>query len=88
MNQNPTQVNHGWRATTRTAFAVLIGLASVLPVVLATTGLDTTVYGAQVLAVAAAVTRVLALPAVNQFITVWLPWLAAAPSAPTGRHAE
>lgn len=81
----PTQVTNGWRATARTAFAVVVALLSVVPVVLATAGLSASVVGAQVLVVTAAVTRVLALPEVNLFIERFVPWLAAEP-VEGGRH--
>lgn len=80
-----TQVENSWRATTRTAFAVLVSLASLIPTILATTDLDATVLGAQVLVVAGAVTKVLALPGVNKFIEDFLPFLAAEPSV--GKHS-
>ncbi|RJO79302.1 hypothetical protein D5S18_02935 [Nocardia panacis] len=78
MNQ-ATQVQHGWRATARTAVAVLVALLSVIPVLLTTTGVDQTVYGAQVLAVTALITRLMALPAVDAVIETYAPWLAARP---------
>lgn len=84
--QVPTQVENSWRATIRTAFAVIVSLLTLIPTVLATTDLDVTVLGAQVLGVTAAVTKVLALPGVNKFIEDFLPFLAAQPSA--GRHAK
>jgi len=44
--------------------------------------LDGTVLGGQALAVSAAVTRVLAVPAVNDWLTDHAPWLAATPRRP------
>ncbi|MBF6333452.1 hypothetical protein [Nocardia transvalensis] len=76
---NPTQVEHGWRATARTIFAVTVAVLSLIPTMLATAHLDTTVVGAQVIAVAAAVTRILSLPAVNQLIDQFAPFLSARP---------
>ncbi|QIS21250.1 hypothetical protein [Nocardia terpenica] len=80
----PTQVQHSSRAALRTGFAVIVAVVSLIPTVLATSGLDHTVYGAQLVAVAAAVTKVLALPAVNDFIERFLPFLAAQPQGSDG----
>ncbi|AKC03047.1 holin [Gordonia phage Gsput1] len=77
---NPTQVNHGARATVRTVFAVLVAVATLVPYVLAEAHVDATVLGAQAIAVAGAVTRIMALPQVNDFIVRFVPWLAAEPS--------
>lgn len=75
----PTQVRHPWRSTLRTLFAAGLGLLSILPVILAGAGLDDTVYGGQILAVTALVTRVLAIPGVDAWLRQYVPWLAAAP---------
>ena len=80
----PTQVAHPWRASFRTAVAVLLGLALVLPIVWAIIGEELekvgwvipepvgTVVGviiAAVTAAAAIVTRVMAIPAVSDWLT-------------------
>jgi hypothetical protein len=65
----PSQVRHPWRATARTAVALLVALLPVVPEVLGGLHLDTTALGAQTLAVAAGITRVMALPAVNDLLT-------------------
>lgn len=78
----PTQVRQPWRATLRTVFAVLVAVAAMLPLLVETSGLDETlppVAGA--LAIAGAVTRVLALPQVEDFLERFAPWLAAKPKA-------
>ena len=77
----PTQVQRPWRATLRTVFAGLIGLAAILPLIVETVGLDPQLYPwlGGILAVSAAVTRVLALPQVEEFLSRFLPWLAADP---------
>jgi hypothetical protein len=75
----PTQVRHPWRATLRTLVAVLLALLPLLPEILAGLRLDTTQAGAQTLAVAAAVTRLLASPAVDGWLRQRAPWLAASP---------
>ena len=76
-----TQTKHPWRATVRTGFAVVIALAAMMPALVNATGLDETagpVAGA--LAIAGAITRVMALPAVETFLERFAPWLAAEPS--------
>lgn len=74
-----TQTRHPWRATARTVFAGVVAGASLLPELLAETHTGGTVLGAQALAVAGAVTRVLAIPGVNGWLERFLPFLAAAP---------
>lgn len=78
----PTQTQHPWRATARTVFAAVVALATLLPWLLAGAHLDSTALGAQAIVVAGAVTRLLALPAVNGFLTEYVPWLAATPRQP------
>jgi hypothetical protein len=75
-----TQRRHPWRATVRTIFAAGVALLTLLPVIAATAGIDTVPAVAQVLLVAGAVTRVLALPGVERFLELYIPWLAASPA--------
>ena len=75
-----TQSRHPWRATIRTVFAAGVALLTLLPVIAATAGVDTVPAIAQVLVVAGAVTRVLALPDVERFMELYIPWLAASPA--------
>ncbi|WP_207921298.1 hypothetical protein [Micromonospora sp. KC721] len=75
-----TQTRHPWRATVRTTFAAVVALLSLLPVVAVTAGIDTVPAVAQIIGVAAAVTRILALPSVDNFLKQFLPWLASAPA--------
>ena len=76
----PTQVKRPWRATVRTVFQFVLALATLLPFLVTGvySGSDAApaVVG-QVLAVAAAVTRVMALPQVEDFLQRFFPWLAA-----------
>lgn len=76
---NTTQTRHPWRATARTIFAVVVALATLLPYVVTESGIGTVPGVSQVLAVAAAITRVLALPQVEAFLQQFVPFLAAAP---------
>jgi hypothetical protein len=66
------------RRTVRTVFQLTLSLAAVLPLLVSASGLDETLPPlALALAVAAAVTRVMALPAVEQLLQRFAPWLAA-----------
>lgn len=77
------------RRTIRTTLEVIIALAAIVPVVVTTIGLDNItnpeVAGivTGIVAAAAAITRIAALPAVEDFLQTWLPWLAAESN---GRH--
>ncbi|MEV4417038.1 hypothetical protein [Catellatospora sp. NPDC049609] len=79
--QTPTQTRHPWRATARTAFAVLVALATLAPQIAAAADISTVPAVVQVLAVAAAVTRVLAIPGVDELLRRWVPWLGSEPQA-------
>ena len=72
-----TQVRLPSRATIRTTFQVVIGLAAVTPFLVDAMGLRATGVVATVLAVAAAITRVMATPAVEDYLQKNIPWLAA-----------
>jgi hypothetical protein len=66
------------RRTVRTVFQLTLSLAAVLPLLVSASGLDQTLPPlALALGVAAAVTRVMALPAVEQLLQRFAPWLAA-----------
>ena len=78
----PTQVKRPWRATVRSIFQFAIGLASLLPLI--ATGVYTDLDQApvvvgQVLAVSAAITRIMAIPQVEAFLREHglVSWLAA-----------
>lgn len=74
----PTQVEHKWRATVRTVFQVVLALAAIIPLIVPAIGLSSAAgVGAIVLAVAAAITRLMAEPKVNDFIEKFAPWLRA-----------
>lgn len=82
--ESPTQTRHPWRATVRTIFAAAVALLSLIPVIAMTAGIDTVPAIAQLLVVAGAVTRILALPDVERFLELYIPWLAASPNAQVG----
>lgn len=71
----PTQIEFPWRTTARTVFQAFVSLCALLPLVFA----DVNPVGAVAVAlgVAATVTRIMAIPAVNDWIGKYLPFLAA-----------
>lgn len=75
----PTQIRHPGRATLRTIAAALIGALPLVPIVAHESGLDKAAWLAVPIAVAAGVTRVLALPAVDDWMRRYVPWLATRP---------
>lgn len=77
-----TQTKYPWRATVRTTVAGVVALVSLLPTIALVAHVDDVVWVGQVLAVAAAVTRVLAIPSVDYWLKRYLPWLASAPLNP------
>lgn len=72
----PTQAQHPWRATLRTVVAAAVALLPLLPVIAETAHIQTVPIVAGVLVVAGAVTRVLAVPAVVDWMRRYLPFLA------------
>jgi hypothetical protein len=69
------------RRTVRTVVAVVLALAAGLPLLVRTAGLPETLPGlGTVLGVAAAITRLMALPQVNSWLPAWLQM--APPKAP------
>lgn len=79
-----TQINHPSRAVVRTIFQSLVGLCALAPVVYTAASQHdpavATGAAAGVLAVTAAVTRIMALPGVDAWLRAYVPWLAAAPA--------
>lgn len=77
---NTTQSNYPWRAVLRTVFALLVAISGSWVVIVQTLGLHTTTpWVASATVVAAGITRILAMPAVEQFLQTNFPWLAAEP---------
>lgn len=75
-----TQARHPWRATIRTIFAAGVSLAAIWALIVEAAGVDATApLVAATLAVAGAVTRILAIPGVESWLRRFFPWLAAAP---------
>lgn len=77
MSSRPTQVRHPWRAAIRTGFQVAVALATLIPYVVAQAQIPAVGAVGQVVAVAAGVARVMALPGVSMFLERFFPWLAA-----------
>lgn len=75
-----TQSQYPWRAVARTAFAVVGGIAPMVPLLVDASGLPTSwpaVAGS--VTIAAGITRVLSLPQVDAFLNQWVPWLSTSP---------
>lgn len=78
----PTQVAHPWRATARTVFAALVAFSAMWGTIVEAVGLDPSwQWVAAGTAVTGAVTRLMAVPAVEDFLSRFLPFLAASPRA-------
>lgn len=69
------------KKTIRTVFQTFIGLCALAPVIVSETGLEVKdiPWGIPLLAVAAGVTRVMAIPKVEAFLEARIPWLASSP---------
>lgn len=72
-----TQGRQPWRAVIRTTFAAVIGLLPVLPLIAASAHIDTVPAVAAILTATAAVTRILAIPEMEDWLRTFVPWLAA-----------
>ena len=69
MTTTPTQTRYPWRAVLRTVLAVVIAAAPMVPLLVAASGLpETSAVVGGVLAIAAAVTRILAVPGVDAWL--------------------
>lgn len=80
-----TQSRHPWRATVRTVAAFLLALAVVWPTLVELAGLNETwQWVSASVAVAGAITRVMADPRVIVFLERFLPFLAPEPKASGG----
>ena len=83
----PTQVNHPWRATARTAAVATIGLLPLLPDIAHAADIETVPAVASTLLVVAALQRVLALPQVEAWLKKNFSWLSAEPKY-QGQHRK
>jgi hypothetical protein len=76
----PTQSQHPWRATVRTAVAAIAGLIVLLPAIVEVAGIGAVPWVAAALGVTGTITRVLAIPGVIEWVRKHAKWLA--PDAP------
>lgn len=74
-----TQERHSTRAMLRTAFQMLVALAVLWPILIATLDLPQWAWVGGATAVAAGITRLMAVPEVEQFLRRFFPFLSAAP---------
>lgn len=73
-----TQSEYPWHAVARTVFQAVVGFAAMWALVVEALGVDAGLpWVAASLAVTGALTRVMAIPAVNAWLARYLPWLAA-----------
>lgn len=85
-DNRPTQVRRPWRSTVRSVFIGTVSLLPLLPQIADAADIDEIPAVAAVLAVTAAVSRVLTLPAVEDWLQKHVPWLAADPYE--GQHRK
>ncbi len=79
MTVQPTQARHPWRATARTVIAAALPLIPLLPELVDVLGLRAYAWAGGIVAAAGIITRLLAVPGVNGWLSRWVPALAAAP---------
>jgi hypothetical protein len=77
----PTQVKRPWRATFRTVFQGAVALAAILPLILSSAGIAPVGLAGILVVASGAITRVMALPAVEEFLENYIPILAAKPKS-------
>lgn len=66
----PTQSRHPWRATVRTVLALVVGLAASWGLIVEAAGVDAGIeWVGTSLLISGAVTRIMALPVVNEMLT-------------------
>jgi threonine/homoserine efflux transporter RhtA len=68
----------------RTVFQLVVALAAALPALVGYLHLPTTAGLAAALGIAMVITRVMAMPEVNEALRRWVPWLAAEPPGNAG----
>lgn len=82
-----TQSKHPRRAMIRTAVAAVVALLPILPTLVEKLGVATIPWVAGIVAGAAAITRVLAMSEMEEWLHEYAPWLSAQPAPPEGeRH--
>jgi hypothetical protein len=77
----PTQVTRPWRATVRTVFQAIVAFAAMWGLMVPALGLDAGhPWVVASIAATGAMTRVMALPSVEEWLERFVPWLAASPA--------
>lgn len=72
-----TQTKNPWRTTVRSAFQFAVGLAAGWALIVQAAGIDAGIeWVGTSLLIASGITRVMALPVVDDLIRTYLPWLA------------
>lgn len=79
-----SQTRRPWRAVARTTVTAALALLPILPKIADAADIDHIPIVVIILAIAAAITRVIAIPEVDDWLDTYLPWLAADPYE--GRH--
>lgn len=74
---HPSQVRHPWRAVLRTVITGLLALLPILPQIADVANIDEIPAVAQFIATTVVVQRVLSLPAVENWLRTYVPWMAA-----------
>ncbi len=75
----PTQVRRPWRSTVRTIFQATVSLAAMWGLIIEVLNLPDWAWVGTSVAVAGGITRLMALPAVEEWLRRFFPFLAAAP---------
>lgn len=70
-NKTPTQVDRPWRSTARAVAIVGLALLPALPEIADTANIDTVPFVASVLTIAAALQRIITIPAVDALLARW-----------------
>lgn len=79
-HQEATQERYPWRTVVRSVFQALVSFAAMWGLIVVALGIDETLpWVAASLAVTGGITRVMAIPAVNDWLAHFVPWLAATP---------
>lgn len=71
-----SQVRHPWRATLRTGIAAFVAALIAFPGIAVVLSIDDIPAVASVVGIAVMVTRVMAIPAVDDWLDTFAPWLA------------
>lgn len=85
--RSPTQVTRPWRTTARTAVQALLASLPLIPIAAQAFEVDAWPLVASITAGAASLTRLMADPRVDAWLTRFAPWLSASPTPP-GRHRK